>query len=90
MVRDLIESHPHQISVRSPQARTLAAALVDDASVLKMTFGSDGRSLVIETPNRDAVFGRLQSVIVAKGLEVEEIISPDDNLQAVFDYLVGK
>jgi len=24
------------------------------------------------------------------GLEVEEITSPDDNLQSVFDYLVGK
>ena len=90
MVRDLIESHPHQISVRSPQARTLAAGLVDDGSVLKMTFGADGRSLVVETPNRDGVFGRLQSAIVARGIEVDEISSPDDNLQAVFDYLVGK
>ena len=90
MVRDLIESHPHMISVRSPQARTVAAALVDDASVRKMTFGADGRSLVVETPNRDAVFGRLQAVVVARGIEVEEITSPDDNLQAVFDYLVGK
>ncbi|MBP1770061.1 MAG: hypothetical protein H6P96_679, partial [Candidatus Aminicenantes bacterium] len=24
------------------------------------------------------------------GIEVEEISSPDDNLQAVFEYLVGK
>jgi len=27
---------------------------------------------------------------VKNNIEVEEITSPDDNLQAVFDYLVGK
>jgi ABC-2 type transport system ATP-binding protein len=90
MVRDLIESHPHMISLRSPAARAVAAAFVDDASVLKMTFGTDGRSLVVETHNRDAFFSRLQAVVVEKGIEVDEIDSPDDNLQAVFDYLVGK
>jgi hypothetical protein len=29
-------------------------------------------------------------LIVKSRMEVEEITSPDDNLQAVFDYLVGK
>ena len=71
-------------------ARAVAAAFVDDASILKMTFGTDGRSLVVETHNRDAFFSRLQAVVVEKGIEVDEITSPDDNLQAVFDYLVGK
>ena len=89
-IRDLIESHPHMISLRSPAVRAVAAAFVDDASILKMTFGTDGRSLVVETHNRDAFFSRLQAVVVEKGIEVDEITSPDDNLQAVFDYLVGK
>jgi ABC-2 type transport system ATP-binding protein len=89
-IRDLIESHPHMISLRSPEARTVAAAFVDDPSILKMSFGADGRSLVVETHNRDAFFSRLQSVVIGKGIEVDEITSPDDNLQAVFDYLVGK
>jgi ABC-2 type transport system ATP-binding protein len=89
-VRDLIETYPHMISIRCDKARAVAAAFVSDTSVLKLSFGPDGRSLVVETHARDAFFSHLQSVIVEGGFEIEEITSPDDNLQAVFDYLVGK
>jgi ABC-2 type transport system ATP-binding protein len=89
-IRDLIETHPHMISLRCRDARAVAASFVGDASILKMSFGEDGRSLVVETHNRDAFFSRLQSVVIEKGVQVEELTSPDDNLQAVFDYLVGK
>jgi ABC-2 type transport system ATP-binding protein len=89
-IRDLIESYPHMISVQCADARAVAARFVQDPSILKMSFGPDGRSLVVETHNRDAFFSRLQSVVLETGIEVEEISSPDDNLQAVFDYLVVK
>jgi ABC-2 type transport system ATP-binding protein len=89
-IRELIEAHPHMISLKCNDARAVAARFVGDASILKMSFGPDGRSLVVETYKRDAFFGRLQSIVVENGIEVEELTSPDDNLQAVFDYLVGK
>jgi len=89
-VRELIESHPHQISVRSSDPRALAARFVGDRSIQKMTFGPDGRTLVVETHKRDEFFGRLTGAVLEAGLEVDEISSPDDNLQAVFEYLVGK
>jgi ABC-2 type transport system ATP-binding protein len=80
-IRELIEAHPHQISVRSSDPRALAAQFVGDRSIQKMTFGPDGR---------DDFFGRLTGAVLEGGIEVEEITSPDDNLQAVFEYLVGK
>jgi len=89
-IRELIEAHPHQISVRSSDPRALAARFVGDRSIPKMTFGEDGRTLVVETYKRDDFFGRLAGVVLEDGIEVEEISSPDDNLQAVFEYLVGK
>jgi len=89
-IRDLIEAHPHMISVRSSDPRRLAARFVGDPAVLKMTFGADGRTLVVETRNRDHLFGGLTAAVLEAGIEVEEISSPDDNLQAVFEYLVGK
>jgi len=89
-IRELIEAHPHQISVRSSDPRALAARFVGDRSIPKMTFGEDGRTLVVETYKRDDFFGRLAGVVLEAGIEVEEISSPDDNLQAVFEYLVGK
>jgi len=89
-IRDLIESHPHLVSVRCAEPRRLAALLLEEENVVKVTFGADARSLVVETRNRDKFFSLLLSLIVKNRMEVEEITSPDDNLQAVFDYLVGK
>jgi ABC-2 type transport system ATP-binding protein len=78
------------ISLKCSNPRLVASRFVQEISVLKMSFGADGRSLVVETHSRDAFFTRLQSVFLEDGVEVDEITSPDDNLQAVFDYLVGK
>jgi len=89
-IRELIEAHPHQISVRSSDPRRLAARFVGDASILRLSFAADGRTMVVETHNRDGFFGRLTGAVLEGGIEVEEISSPDDNLKAVFEYLVGK
>jgi ABC-2 type transport system ATP-binding protein len=89
-IRELIESHPHMISVRSSDPRALAERFVGDRSIQKMSFGADGRTLVVETHKREDFFARLTGVVLEGGIEVEEISSPDDNLQAVFEYLVGK
>lgn len=89
-IRDLIESHPHQISIRCAEPRRLATLLLSEEDILKVMFGGDGRSLVVETRNRDKFFNSLLTLIVRNKIEVDEITSADDNLQAVFDYLVGK
>jgi len=89
-IRDLIESHPHMVSVKCADPRRLAAQVIPENYVLKVHFGPDPRTLLVETNNRDRFFGLLQSLLLKNRIEVEEITSPDDNLQAVFDYLVGK
>lgn len=89
-IRDLIESHPHLVSVKCAEPRRLASMFLTEDDVLKIMFGPDSRTFVVETRNRDKFFSLLLSLVVENGIEVEEITSPDDNLQAVFDYLVGK
>jgi ABC-2 type transport system ATP-binding protein len=89
-IRDMIDTHPHLVSVRCPEPRGLAARFLACDFILKMHFGPDGRSLLVETNNRDKFFSRLGRILVEDSIRVEEITSPDDNLQAVFDYLVGK
>ncbi len=89
-IRDLIETHPHIISLRCDDPRALAARFVKEPYVQNLSFGADAEGLVVETHNRDAFFGRLNAVILEGGVRIDEITSPDDNLQAVFDYLVGK
>jgi len=88
-IRDLIDKHPHVISVRCGNPRALGARLLAEPSILDVRFaGTD--AVIFETGDRDRIFGLLPGLIVELGLDVDEIVSPDDNLQAVFDYLVGK
>jgi ABC-2 type transport system ATP-binding protein len=89
-IRDLIETHPHIISVKCSNRRRLASRMIGEESVIKLDFGGAENELLVETRNRDLFFSRLPKVVTEDGIEVEEITSPDDNLQAVFDYLIGK
>jgi ABC-2 type transport system ATP-binding protein len=89
-IRDLIDAHPHVISIRSGDPRGLASQFVGEPYVQKIQFGSDGETINLETFKRDSFFNRLNSIILESGIRIDEITSPDDNLQAVFDYLVGK
>ena len=89
-IRDLIDTHPHIISIKCSAPRILAEKIINQEFVLKLEMLADGETLVAQTNNRDKFFGILPEVIVGNQLEVQEITSPDDNLQAVFDYLIGK
>lgn len=89
-IRDLIETHPHIISIKCSDPRKLASKIIHEDYVLKVYFGASPDSILVETNNRDKFFSRLPSLFIENDIEVQEITSPDDNLQAVFDYLVGK
>jgi ABC-2 type transport system ATP-binding protein len=89
-IRDLIDTHPHMVSMRCSDPRGLAGSFMGEDYVLKLLFGPDGKSLLVETNNRDRFYSVLLSSIVKSRIDIDEITSPDDNLQAVFDYLVGK
>lgn len=89
-IRDLLETHPHKVSIRCSHPRKMASEFIHKPYVLKVSFGTSQDSLVVETNNRDGLFSLIPSLSVKNNIQVDEITSPDDNLQAVFDYLVGK
>ena len=89
-IRDLIETHPHIISIKCSRPRDLVSKFIQYEFVLKVNFMPGDGSLLVETNNRDKFFGILPSLFVENDIEVFEITSPDDNLQAVFDYLIGQ
>ena len=89
-IRDLIDTHPHLVSIKVKGPRELASKFIRENYVLNVNFGQTADSLLVETTNRDKFFGLLTRLVAENRMDVEEITSPDDNLQAVFDYLVGK
>jgi ABC-2 type transport system ATP-binding protein len=86
-IRDLIDEHPHTVKIRGSDPRRLARAFLDHDDLRSLKF-EDG-AVIVETGKPDAFYGRLTAVAASGELgEVYEVSSPDDNLQAVFEYLV--
>ena len=87
-IRGLIDAHPHRVSIRAEQPRVLAQQLLaggDDVSSVRF----DGDAVVVETPRPDSFYARLTEIAASGDAgAVDEVTSPDDNLQAVFSYLV--
>ena len=86
-IRELIDEHPHTVHVRAARPRDLAREFLtrDDVLSLKLEQGA----IVVETSKPDG-FYRYLTELAADGRagEITEVTSPDDNLQAVFKYLV--
>jgi ABC-2 type transport system ATP-binding protein len=86
-IRDLIDEHPHTVYVKADRTRALARALLADDHVLSLKF--ENEALIVQTARPDAFYGRLTEIAASGELgPIHEVMSPDDNLQAVFKYLV--
>ena len=89
-IRDLIDAHPHMISVKCSDPRKDASRFIKEDFILNIDFSSEKDTFVVKTNNRDEFFSRLPRIFIEENIDVKEITSPDDNLQAVFDYLIGE
>lgn len=86
-IRDLIDEHPHTVYIRAEDPRGLAKEFLTHADVLSMRF--EPGAVVVETGKPDEFYARLTELVAAGQCgAVDEVTSPDDNLQAVFKYLV--
>jgi ABC-2 type transport system ATP-binding protein len=89
-IRNLIDKHPHRIVLVCDKSRELAARLAGFPDVDGIKFLDRGSGLLVETRQPDAFYARLPEMALADGLALREVYSEDDNLEAVFKYLVSK
>ena len=86
-IRDLIDEHPHTVHIRAEQTRALAREFLAYDDVLSLKFEDD--AVVVETGRPDMFYARLTALAASGEFgAIHEVTSPDDNLQAVFEYLV--
>ena len=86
-IRELIDGHPHTVYIRAEDPRGLAREFLSRADVISLRF--EPGAVVVETGKPDEFYGKLTELVAAGACgAVEELSSPDDNLQAVFKYLV--
>jgi len=89
-IRDLIDKYPHRIVLVSDNYRALAARLVGWEDVEGVKLLAKERAVLAETRTPDAFYARLPALAVEDGTAIREVYSEDDNLEAVFRYLVSK
>jgi len=86
-IRDLIDEHPHTVYIKADQTRALARQFLAHDDVLSLKF--EDQAVVVQTARPDAFYARLTDLAASGELgAIHEVTSPDDNLQAVFQYLV--
>jgi ABC-2 type transport system ATP-binding protein len=86
-IRELIDTHPHSVFIRAEDTKALARALLIEDGVISLRF--EPGAMVVETARPDAFYARLTDMAASgEAGVIDEVTSPDDNLQAVFKYLV--
>lgn len=89
-IRDLIDKHPHHIVLICDEYRKLASHLLTWDDVEGVRVMSRDKGLMVETRSPDEFYSRLPALAQEDGLAIKEVYSDDDNLEAVFKYLVNK
>jgi ABC-2 type transport system ATP-binding protein len=86
-IRGLIDTHPHTVYIRAADPRGVARLLLSRDDVISWRF--EEGAVVVQTAAPDDFYARLTELAASgEAGEIAEVTSPDDNLQAVFQYLV--
>lgn len=87
-VRSELEEHPTQILIRCRQPLALAAKLFDQDNVVEARLHADGGGLVVKTKNADRFYLALNHLAL-DGIEIEQVAAVDDDVNSVYEYLIG-
>jgi ABC-2 type transport system ATP-binding protein len=87
-VRDEIDEHPIQILIRCDRPQILAAQLFEHEHTVEARIHADRHGLFVKTRRPDDFYLLLNRVITEQRLEVESVAPVDDDLNAVYQYLI--
>jgi ABC-2 type transport system ATP-binding protein len=88
-VRSEVKEQPMQILVRCDRPAELASRLFQQNHVVEAKIHGDGRNLLLRTKDADSFYLLLNRVILDSGLDVESIAPADDDVNSVYQYLIG-
>lgn len=88
-VRDEMEEHPMQILIRCDKPAKLAAHVFDHDNVVEARLHDDRLGLFVRTRNADSFYLLLNRVVAEGEINIESIAPVDDDLSAVYGYLIG-
>ena len=88
-VRSEVKEQPMQILVRCDNPGGLAARLFQDRHMVEAKISNDRKGLLLRTNDADSFYLLLNRVVLESGLEVESVAPADDDVNSVYQYLIG-
>jgi ABC-2 type transport system ATP-binding protein len=88
-VRGEVKDQPMQILVRCDRPSQLAAQLFQQNHVVEAKLHTDGHGLLLRTTDADGFYLLLNRIVIDSGLVVESVAPADDDVNSVYQYLIG-
>jgi len=88
-VRDEMQNHPMQILIRCDRPSLLASRVFAQDHVVEARVHDDLGGLFIKTREPDRFFLLLNEVVAKGEVNVESVAPVDDDISAVYEYLIG-
>lgn len=88
-VRDEMEDHPMQILIRCDQPAKLASYVFAQDHVVEARLHDDKGGLFVRTRDADGFYLMLNRAVAAGEVNVESVAPVDDDMSAVYQYLIG-
>ena len=88
-VRGEVKDQPMQILVRCDYPSRLAAQLFQQNHVVEAKLHTDGHGLLLRTTDADGFYLLLNRIVIDSGLVVESVAPADDDVNSVYQYLIG-
>lgn len=87
-LRALLDEHPHRIAIRCDRPREVARALLALPHVVGLDV--EGSAVHLRTTDPAAFYAAAPGALLEAGATLEELASEDDDLNALFQYLVTR
>jgi len=87
-IRELIDTHPLKVIIRCSNVDILTAKLMEFQDVRSVQFDRGQNQLMVETLKPDEFHRRIPKLALENDITIYSLYSPDENLEAVFSYLV--
>ncbi len=87
-VREEVTEQPLQVSIRCDRPSLVAARIFQLDTAVEAKIHDDGKGLLVRTRDADRFYLLLNRLVVEQGLTLEEVAPADDDVQAVYRYLI--
>jgi ABC-2 type transport system ATP-binding protein len=87
-VRGEIEDQPMQVWIRSSRPAALAARMFEQNLVVEARLAPDAGAVLFKTRDADSFYRALNQFALS-GIDIEGVMPADDNVNSVYEYLIG-